>query len=150
MRAPDITRHVIESVSRAPIFELRLNEEDDLMSNAKHLVDGYFTMWNEPNAEERATVIRKVWTDDAISVDPVAQVEGHAAIGDMVSKFQRDYPGHTFALSGDIVEHHNRLRFNWRMLDPKGDVKLSGLDCVRLSADGRIADLAGFFDPTPA
>ncbi len=120
------------------------------MSNAKQLVDGYFAMWNEPNAEERQAVIRKVWGDDAVSVDPVVRVEGHAAIGDMVSKFHQDYPGYSFALSGDIVEHHDRLRFHWRMMDPQGDVQLSGLDCVRLSEDGRIADLAGFFDASPA
>ncbi len=120
------------------------------MSNAKQIVDGYFTMWNEPNADERQTVIQRVWSEDAVSVDPVVQVEGHAAIGDMVSKFHQDYPGHSFALSGEIVEHHDRLRFHWRMMDPKGDVQLSGLDCVRLSQDGRIADLAGFFDATPA
>ena len=120
------------------------------MSNAKTLVDRYFTMWNEPNADERRAVISKLWSDEAVSVDPVAHVTGHAEIGAMVSKFQEDYPGHTFALTGDIVEHHDRLRFHWRMLDPQGEVQLSGLDCVRLSGDGRIADLAGFFDATPA
>lgn len=119
------------------------------MSTAEKIVDGYFTMWNEADADKRQTVIRNVWSDNALSVDPVVQVEGHQAIGDMVSKFQSDYPGHTFSLSGDIVEHHDRLRFHWRMMDPQGDVQLSGLDCVRLSSDGRIADLAGFFDATP-
>ncbi len=119
------------------------------MSELQKLVDGYFTMWNETDETKRLKVIQTIWSDDAVSVDPMVKVVGHGEIGTMVENFQGNYPGHKFAQRGDLTEHHDRLQFYWRMVDPDGVVKLSGQDCVRLSDDGRIQDLAGFFDATP-
>jgi len=120
------------------------------MSNIKEIVDGYFTMWNETDDASRKKVIERVWSDNAVSVDPMVRATGHQEIDSMVAKVQESYPGHKFSLVGDIVEHHDRVRFDWRMKNDKGEVQLSGIDCVRLSSDGRIEDLTGFFDATPA
>jgi hypothetical protein len=55
------------------------------------------------------------------------------------------FSGRTFEPVGEPDLHHDRLRFEWRMLSPDGAVELSGLDVVHLSSDGRFADSTGFF-----
>ncbi|HEX6325395.1 MAG TPA: hypothetical protein VFZ72_02400 [Jiangellaceae bacterium] len=41
------------------------------------------------------------------------------------------------------------MRFSWEIVDPDGDVALSGIDFGRLAEDGRLAVLQGFFGVTP-
>lgn len=109
-------------------------------------VDNYFKMWNETDPVRRRAAVEAVWTPDAQSIDPLADVVGWQAIEQFVIGLQEQYPNHTVLLGGAVDHHHNRLRFPWAIKNPAGQVILSGLDCVRLASDGRIAELTGFFD----
>lgn len=115
------------------------------MTNVKESVDGYFNMWNEEDSGKRADIIEQVWSGDAISVDPVAEVRGPDEINEMVASVKDQFPGHKFSQIGDIHEHHDRILFHWQMASPEGSVTLSGLDCVRVSEDRRFVELTGFF-----
>lgn len=119
------------------------------MKSASDTVTDYFQMWNEPDADKRRELIESVWTRDAVSVDPLASVEGWDQIDAMIAQVQIGYPGHRFSLLSDIDTHHERLRFSWEMKAPDGTVTASGLDCVQLSDNGQFRDLTGFFDATP-
>lgn len=114
------------------------------MNTTHTLVENYFEMWNEPDASTRRDIIEKLWTQDAMSVDPVAAAKGHEEIAAMVTGVQTSYPGHRFNLTGEITEHHDRLHFRWEMKDADEKVQLAGLDSVRL-AENQFADLAGFW-----
>ncbi len=120
------------------------------MKQVNEAIEGYFRMWNEPDPHARRSVIDGVWTETARSVDPLAAVEGRDAIDAMVAGVQESYPGHRFARVGEVRAHHDRAQFAWEMRSPEGAVVLSGIDCVRLAEDGRIEDLAGFFDAAAA
>ncbi len=119
------------------------------MSSTPDTVANYFQMWNEPDADTRRQIVETVWTPDAISVDPIASVTGRDQIDEMVASVQETYPGHRFALVGDVDTHHDRLHFKWEMKAPDGALTASGIDCVQLSASGQFRDLTGFFDATP-
>lgn len=115
------------------------------MTTAKQSVEGYFDMWNEESNTKRAKIIEKVWTPDGTSVDPMAAVKGPEEITQMVSSVQEQFPGHKFSQVGDLYEHHDRVLFHWQMASPEGNIKISGLDCVRVDEQGRFAELTGFF-----
>ena len=120
------------------------------MQDAAETVRGYFDMWNTTDGADRARIIEQIWTPEAVSVDPMTRATGHGEIDAMVARFQAGAPGAVFSLVGEVQEHNDRLRFHWQMQDAEGVVRLSGLDCVRRADDGRIEDLAGFFDPAAA
>lgn len=117
--------------------------------NIETAVEKYFTMWNEHDPDVRRSVIGKLWTDDAVSVDPMSSVKGHDAIDAMVAGIQQNMPPHRFELVGDIAAHADRILYYWQMIGEDSAVMVAGLDAVRLTDDGRFADLAGFFQPTP-
>ena len=125
----------------------------DHQNQSNVTVEKYFNMWNETDPARRRSLIEAVWTPDAQSIDPIADITGWQAIEQFVIGLQQQYPDHIVMLSGEIDRHHNRLRFPWIIKSPAEKVILSGIDCVRLAIDGRIAELTGFFDgflPTPA
>lgn len=113
-------------------------------------VAAYFEMWNETDGAARRELVEEVWTADALSVDPIAEVSGWAAIEAHVAGVQQQYPGYRIAQRGDLDAHHDRARFPWVMCDGDGKAVLTGIDSVRLAADGRFAELVGYFDPAPA
>jgi hypothetical protein len=115
--------------------------------NATHAtINLYFDCWNEPNDEVRLALIERGWTSTARSVDPLADVTGHTAISEMMGAVQQQFPDHRFQQVGESSEHHDVLHWSWKLCDPTGNQVISGIDVAHLDADGKIANLAGFFD----
>ena len=113
-------------------------------------VEKYFAMWNEHDPVARRVVIRELWTEDAVSTDPMSSVTGHGAIDAMVAGIQATMSPHRFGLIGEIAAHSDRALYYWQMIGDDSGVMVAGLDAVRVADHGRLADLAGFFGPTPA
>jgi hypothetical protein len=119
------------------------------MDQATHThgtVEDYIDMWNVEDAVERRALVERVWTSDAQSTDPIADVRGHDAIEQHVKNIRAQFPGHRVARTGAVDQHHDRLRFSWALSDAGGATVMSGIDVVRLAADGRFAELSGYFD----
>lgn len=125
----------------------------DPLAEANRTVQRYFDMWNETDPVRRRVAVEVVWTPDAQSIDPLTDITGWSAIEQFVMGLQQQYPNHAVLQSGAVDQHHNRARFPWVIKNPSGKIILSGIDCIRLAHDGRIAELTGFFDgtlPAPA
>jgi hypothetical protein len=120
------------------------NEHIDLES-AQRLVDAYLACWNAPDEESRVRAIGETWHVDARSVDPLADVSGHAAIAEMMAGVQTQMPGHRFVQRGTARAHHDVVHWEWAMCGPDGTEVLAGIDTATVR-DGRIASLYGFFD----
>ena len=110
-------------------------------------VENYFDMWNVEESKARRSLVEGVWSVDAQSIDPLADARGWNAIEQHVLHLRQQFPGHRVARTGEVDQHHDRLRFPWALQDPDGKTVMTGIDCVRLAADGRFAELTGFFDP---
>ena len=111
----------------------------------------YGAAWNERDEGARRELLERVWADDGVYCDPSAVVEGREALVAHLGGFHERMPGHTIVLTTAVDEHHDRLRFGWRMLGPDGEPALDGMDFVALDGDGRIRRVVGFFGPlTPA
>ena len=78
--------------------------------NIENAVEKYFAMWNEQDPVARRAVIGELWTEDAVSSDPMSSVIGHDAIDAMVAGIQTNMPPHRFELVGEIATVTARAR----------------------------------------
>jgi len=119
------------------------------MSTSTHaaLVESYLEMWNEADTAARRRVIESVMTPDASYVDPMAEVSGTDAIGELISAVQGQFPGHRFELHTPPDAHHDSVRFRWALVDDGGAPVAIGLDVAERAADGRMRSVTGFLDP---
>jgi hypothetical protein len=108
-------------------------------------VDAYFAIWNVEDPEERLRVIAKAWAEDGRYVDPARDAKGHAALNAMVEEARPHFPGCTIERTSAIDQHHDQLRFTWKVVAPDGSVPIAGTDFGILAADGRLAQISGFF-----
>lgn len=120
------------------------------MSDVLAVVDAYFSMWNEPDPHQRASVIARAWSPTGQYVDPILEATGHTALHQMVDGLQARYPGHRFRRLSGIDQHHKQLRFSWDLVSPEGVTVVVGLDVATLAEDGRLLHVSGFFGPLPA
>jgi len=109
------------------------------------LVDRYMAAWNETDASRRQALIALTFTDKARYLDPVLAGDGHEGIDAMVGAVHAKYPGYKFSRTSDINGHHDRAMFNWQLGPKDGPVFVKGVDVAVVSADGRLAQVDGFF-----
>ena len=113
------------------------------------VIDDYFAMWLETDADARATQVAAVFTEDGRHVDPNADAKGHDGLAAMITAVHDQFPGLGMRRTSAIDQHNDQLRFAWDLLDAEGTTILSGLDVVQLAADGRLAQVAGFWGDLP-
>jgi hypothetical protein len=87
--------------------------------------------------------------EEGLDGDPNTEVTGAAGFSEMVATVHEQYPGYGFRLSNAVETHHDVLRFSWEIVDPDGNVALSGINFGRVAEDGLPATLQGFFGVTP-
>lgn len=111
------------------------------------VVDEYFAMWNEEDADARRQRIAAAWAADGAYVDPLLEANGQDALHAMVDGVQAQYPGYRFRRTTAVDVHHDRARFGWELFGPDGDILVAGIDVATFAPDGRLASITGFFGP---
>jgi len=120
------------------------------MSDFDIVVQRYLAAWNETDPQRRRAAIEEAFTADIRYVDPVAAVEGHAALDGLIGAVHGQFPGWVFTPGGPVDAHHEQARFTWH-LGPAGEEPVVvGFDVAELGADGRIRTVLGFIDQAPA
>ncbi len=108
-------------------------------------IDAHLLAYGEPDAARRTDLVAQVWADDGRLIDPPLDARGHDGIVEMADTVQQLYPGHTFARTTAVDEHHGVARYGWALRDPEGHVVLTGLDVAEVGDDGRLVRVVGFF-----
>lgn len=121
----------------------------DTTTAADTMVEDYFAAWNESDSQRRLVLAEKIWTEDGRYVDPLADVCGPAAFGEMIGAVQERIAGHTVRIASPVEQHHDQLRFVWEFVTPDGGTALTGIDVCRLSSEGKFASVTGFFGTVP-
>ncbi|MEQ8347888.1 MAG: nuclear transport factor 2 family protein [Sneathiellaceae bacterium] len=116
---------------------------------ATALADRYIAMWNETDAGRRRDLIARVWAAAARYRDPMLSGDGHDGIDAMVQGVHAHYPGHRFSRTSAVESHNGRLRFGWALGAQGAAPLVTGVDFGVLSGDGRLQEIAGFFDTMP-
>ena len=125
--------------------------ENNAASKIEEAVDRYIAVWNEPDADIRRHAIAELWTEDGSYTDPLAGVEGHRAIGEMIAGARKQFQGCAFKLTGNIDAHHDIVRFGWELV-PEGGAEsvVIGFDVAVVTEGGRLRNVYGFLDKVPA
>jgi hypothetical protein len=120
------------------------------MNDVNTLVQRYFAIWNEADADRRRELIGQTWADDASYIDPMMRGDGHAGIDAMIQGVQNNFAGHLFRQIGAVDSHNGHLRFAWELAPAHGPVLVAGTDFAAVSADNRLQTVIGFLDLAPA
>ena len=113
------------------------------------VLEAYFAMWHEPDADARRALVERAFTDGGRHVDPLADAIGHAELNDMVGNVHAHYPGFAIDRTSGIDQHGDQLRFGWRMTAADGTVVVEGIDVAELAGDGRLGRVTGFWGDLP-
>jgi hypothetical protein len=120
------------------------------MSDFDTIVQRYLAAWNETDPDRRRAAVEDVFAADVRYVDPLAAVEGHAALDGLIGAVQAQFPGLVFSSGGPVDAHHQQARFTWHLGPAGQDPIVVGFDVAELGPDGRIRTVLGFLDQVPA
>lgn len=107
---------------------------------------GYFAAWNEPDDAKRGALLATCATEDIAFADEFAHVTGREALSAHIANALRHMPGLTLRAGGQAQTCHEWVRFGWEVAAPDGTVAFRGTNFGRASADGRLAQVVGFWD----
>ncbi len=110
------------------------------------IIDAYFAMWNEADRNARLERAAESWVAEGHYVDPLSDVTGYEGLADMVETVRAQFVGATLQRTGEIDAHHNVVRFDWNATGADGAVIVEGVDVCVLADDGRLREVAGFFN----
>ncbi|QCI66748.1 nuclear transport factor 2 family protein [Phreatobacter stygius] len=119
------------------------------MTNPSELADRYIAMWNETDASARRKLVAEIWAPDAHFADPVAAGRGHDQIDAVLAGVQQQFAGLSFSLTGKPDGFGDNVRLSWQLAAGDGPAVVKGTDIGRVTADGRLASVVGFFDLVP-
>lgn len=109
------------------------------------LVQTYLQLWNETDADRRATLYAQTFTPDATYQDPHMQASGAAELDGLVSAVHDRFPELVFTPDGTPETVGEHLRFSWNLGPRDGAAVANGTDFV-LVRDGRFAWVVGFLN----
>ncbi|RZT87715.1 SnoaL-like protein [Pseudonocardia sediminis] len=115
----------------------------------------YIDVWNETDPAARKEKVAALWTTGGTYTDPLADVAGHDGIDGFVAAAQSQLAGFEFRLLGPVDAHHDQARFRWEAgpagtLGNGSEAPVVGFDVVVTDADGRLTQVHGFLDRSPA
>lgn len=115
--------------------------------NAEEAVQAYLAAWNEPDEQKRRELLEKAWAKSGTYTDPMSHAEGIDELVQLISEFQQQMPGTQIAISSQVDQHHDQLRFRWRM--EGGPQGMDGIHVGTIAEDGKIERIVGFFGAEP-
>jgi hypothetical protein len=120
------------------------------MTDFAALIDAHLMAYADPDANRRATVMQRIWATGGQLIDPPLAATGHVQISQQADLLLAQFPGHHFVRSSGIDAHHGVARYAWQLVGPAGTVAIEGVDIAQLDAEGRLAQVTGFFGALPA
>jgi hypothetical protein len=108
------------------------------MRSAEEVVEDYAASLIEPDEERRRAILDQVWADDCEVLLPERRIAGRAAVNAHITTIRRSFGSATPILSGPVDAHSGFLRFEWRVLDPAGEVVAAGVNFAEQAPDGRL------------
>jgi SnoaL-like domain len=106
----------------------------------------YDEAWTIPDYESRLELLRKIWMDDGLYMDPDVPegARGPEALARVIDAQFELYPGMSIVSSApDVLD--DRAWFRWSATLGTGE-SFNGVDFVEFAPDGRIARLTGFYE----
>jgi uncharacterized protein YndB with AHSA1/START domain len=155
---PDGTRvqlrhHVADAATRdahVPGWRFQLSLFANVVTGALNadlepIVDGFFALWSNPDAEARAQALAQLARDDVAFRDRFAALEGRADLLDHIAASQVHMPGVALRRAGAVRSCQGTALVAWTAV--AGDRTVArGSNVFTFAADGRVASVVGFSD----
>jgi hypothetical protein len=103
-------------------------------------------VFGERDAVKRRSLIAKIWDTNGIFIDPEGRYVGHTGINDAVEQLQHRFPDFAFTELADGDANSGVGRLPWGFGPPGEPRKITGIDVLVASDDGRITALYTFAD----
>jgi len=103
-------------------------------------------VFSERDAVKRRSLIAKIWDTKGIFIDPEGRYVGHTAISDAAEQLQHRFPDFAFSELADGDANSGVGRLPWSFGPPGEARKITGIDVLVASDDGRITALYTFAD----
>ena len=107
-------------------------------------------VFGERDAAKRRSMIARIWDRKGIFIDPHGRYVGHAAINDAAEQVQRRFPDSAFSALADGDAYNGVGRLPWGFGPPGESRKITGIDVLVASDEGRITALYTFLDAVKA
>ena len=106
----------------------------------------YEKAWQEHNSDARLKIIKTIWLDDSTFEDPSASIKGAVALNNVINEFYKKFPD-AVVTSGVKVVKDNYVSWDWKILDSKNKLIMSGRYFARLNGKGQVSKIIGFWNP---
>ena len=119
------------------------------MTDASEIARNYIDTWNETDADARAALIARHWSETPRYLDPLMAASDAHELSGLIGAVHDRFPGFRFSLINEPDGHSDYVRFAWG-LGPEGrETVIEGSDIVE-TRSGRIDRVVGFLDKLPA
>ncbi len=106
--------------------------------------------WLTDDAAERRRSLEQCWADDGVFIQRNSVAEGRDALAETIEQGIRNWPTGATIPTSDVEEHHNWLRYRWKIVGGDGAVYAEGLHVAERGDDGRVKMMITFNGPPPA
>jgi len=117
-------------------------------SKAVEVYKYYATAFSAISDQERRKILDSALETDVVYRIPRIEGTGHQIIIDDIHEFQAKFPGGRFALRS-VSEHHDVALMEWQLILADGTQSLRGHDAIRITPEGKIAQIVTFAPSTP-
>lgn len=110
------------------------------------LWDAWFSAWSETDGARRDMLLSRCAAEEARFRDAHAEGSGRAWISGWIAACQRQFPGTKIARDGHVMQTRDALLVRWHAAMPDGQVIARGINHGRLSTEGMLASVEGFWE----
>jgi uncharacterized protein YndB with AHSA1/START domain len=110
------------------------------------LWDAWFAAWSETDAARRDELLAACVASDVRFRDFHTDGSGRAWISAWIATCQHRFPGTKLAREGRSLQTRDAVLVRWQASTPDGHVIGRGINHGRLSAEGRLASVEGFWE----
>ena len=126
-----------------------VSNRNQLEAELPDLVDRYFQAWNVESDEERATLLSEAVTDDVEFADDYAVLSGRELLALHASNTRKYIPGSSIRRAGSPLICRGEALVRWETVGADGSVLFDGTNHLRVTEDGRIDRVVGFWASGP-
>lgn len=105
----------------------------------------YTRSWCEVDTAKRLQLFEQCLNPDCVYTDPLVEAKGYSALTGYMSELHKNVPGVRF-ITTDFKSHHDRSLTHWNMVDSAGNILSQGASYGLYGADGRLVQMAGFYE----
>lgn len=109
------------------------------------LGQAFFGAWNASDDERRRELLESCVAEEVRYRDEYAAFEGRELLSRHIGNTRGYLPGQSLEPDGEARICRGEVLIPWRLVDDEGDVKHRGVNHARVTPDGRIRELTGFW-----